>query len=268
MVFNHSFNEHIHLKDVTMIDDLYEVYLQQLPSIGYQGKTIGWAALDLALDYHFPDNRDENALDLLFDYDTAFGHYKTLVGGNVYSNIYESNRDIGFPQDQSDPTSYQYISVYGPQQSALYVPPYVNGTGPNGAAGGWIYNNVEESYNEKGWGFYATEMASWWNDRITIDAGVRKDFFREVERFYESDYYNDSGWEHTPFVPRVALTLKPAKNIAVYGLVTEHKDPQQTLSQPAPAQTTAALDAALAANGYSFGGVVPTHRNNRRKSLA
>jgi hypothetical protein len=172
---------------------------------------------EVVLPFYDDSTQVRDQLDLVGKFDTPFGKFTTLVGGEAYSMHLFSNVQLGIP---SGPNGTTYtVNVYDPGAGGS-IAPYLDPSK--------FINFGQESDYDKGYGFYIQEEASFWHDMLTLMGGWRIDYLDYYALIYGTpNTISNPGWENTKGAPRCALTIKPLKWLSIYGLYTVHKDPTQ-----------------------------------------
>lgn len=174
---------------------------------------------ELTLPFYDNSTQVRDQVDIVAKFDTKFGNYTTLLGGEAYSMHLFSNVQLGIPSLPNN--APYYVNIYNPGQGGS-VENYLS------SPSDFISLGQEADYY-KGGGFYIQEQANYWNDMLQLMAGWRIDYLNYSTLVYGTpNTVSNPGWENTKGAPRFAITVKPLSWLSAYGLYTVHKDPTQS----------------------------------------
>lgn len=150
-------------------------------------------------------------LDAVANYNIFNIGWQALVGADFYDT---ESYSIGYLIPDTNPDgSVQQTSMYGPNNTAMYVPPT-----------GWSVTGQTDIHSW-GDGFFAQVDALPFNGMFDLMAGWRIDYFDTETLNYAGSTTSFPGWVNTKGAPRFAFTYKPEKWLSLYELYTKHADP-------------------------------------------
>lgn len=219
LIANAKLNDNIDLRNALFIGNQIDDEEVPLPSDQLVSPSPGvYDTGEVVLPFYDNSHQVRDQLSMVAVYDTPYGKYTTLLGGEWYDMNLFSNVQLGIPSGPNGST--YYVNIYNPTQGGD-ISQYLNPS--------QYISFGEESDHYRGYGIYAQEEASFWNDMLTLMGGWRIDYLDySTLVFGTPNTISNPGWENTKGAPRVAVTVKPVKWLSAYGLWTVHKDPTQS----------------------------------------
>lgn len=145
-----------------------------------------------------------SSLDLVGNFKT-FGIKHDFVVGAEYTNY---NYRIYY----NDPVELTPVNIYNPQYGLDVLPKIIGSASDKDKSANYI----------KRVGFYAQDQLKFWNDRIHLMLGLRLNDVSRGTKFTAAEpkpeNYKDD--KQTPVSPRIALLVKPIRDISVYASYT------------------------------------------------
>lgn len=150
--------------------------------------------------------------DLLFERNLGSTSHQVLFGYDVFSNRTTSRQGLrgGLTQSLYFPV-YDYPANFDPD---TYVTTF---TTDNRAKG-------------EGLGYYGQYSGDFFNKKLTVMFGWRKDETQTVTHNNRNNTDTDTGKVKTD-VPRYSISYKPTENISLYYVHSEQADPSRTVSR-------------------------------------
>lgn len=211
-------NDNLSLRNAFFIGNQVNNEQVPLPSDEIVEPTPGvYDSSEVVLPFYDDSTQVRDQVDIVANFDTPYGHYRTLVGGEWYNLHLFQNVQLGIPSGPNGST--YYVNIYNPSEGGS-IAQYLDTSK--------FISFGQNSDHDQGYGFYVQEEASYWHDMVTLMAGWRIDYLDYSTLSYGNpNTFSNPGWENTKGAPRFALTLKPEKWLSVYGLYTVHNDPTQ-----------------------------------------
>ncbi|MDB6092647.1 MAG: TonB-dependent siderophore receptor [Verrucomicrobia bacterium] len=216
---DHSFNEHLHLRNsFETSTDNWTYKMSQISSL--QSNPVGFPPglyTDIARNY---SERQAHGLvddiDFLADYKfNRFIHSKTLIGA-VYSQVAATGMSYQ-PAEVDSQGRPTLASLANPSREQMGDP-----------ADKRLYTS-RSAGRSFGTGWYIQEDLGLFDDRLTLSASWRNDYQHSWGLNYLTQTSgNLGGWKDNKGVPRFSVSVKPTKNLTIYGLYSEHADPLQS----------------------------------------
>ena len=215
IIFTHRFNDVVSIRQGVRLDNFSEEFRRYStpPRISVDPDDASRRRVSITYRREFHEREGVRAQgDLVFDFDVAKSNQQILVGYEVFdqSGSDRIGQRGGLFQDMYDP-SYDFPAGFDPE---TYIETFT----------------TDRSTRGDGLGYYGQYSGSFFDDRINVIYGWRKDRTSSSTHNNRNDTDTDTG-DLTTDVPRYSVSFKPVPWASIYYLHSEQADPTRTISK-------------------------------------